>query len=291
MRSMTGYGVGRIENENFDLKVEIRSVNSRFTDINIRLPKIIFNLEEVVRKSIKERISRGKLDVYINLDIYNSDNMKVKANLELARNYHSALSSLSREFDIQKPIGLSDLYLREGVLEVHQVENDSTFYKESILEATKMAIDTLIEMREEEGNNLKEILKKDKFIFHKMVCNVDERAPKVIEENLKKIEDKIKSIISEEKLDIQRLTTEAAIMADKLAIDEEIGRLFSHLSQFDSIIESNEPVGRKLDFLVQEINREINTIGSKSTNVEILGLVVDMKSQVEKLREQIQNIE
>ncbi|MDY2986219.1 MAG: YicC/YloC family endoribonuclease [Peptoniphilus sp.] len=291
MRSMTGYGVGRIENENFDLKVEIRSVNSRFTDINIRLPKIIFNLEEVVRKSIKERISRGKLDVYINLDIYNSDNMKVKANLELARNYHSALSSLSREFDIQKPIGLSDLYLREGVLEVHQVENDSTFYKESILEATKMAIDTLIEMREEEGNNLKEILKKDKFIFHKMVRNVDERAPKVIEENLKKIEDKIKSIISEEKLDIQRLTTEAAIMADKLAIDEEIGRLFSHLSQFDSIIESNEPVGRKLDFLVQEINREINTIGSKSTNVEILGLVVDMKSQVEKLREQIQNIE
>lgn len=291
MRSMTGYGVGRIENENYDLKVEIRSVNSRFTDINIRLPKIIFNLEEVVRKSIKERISRGKLDVYINLDIYNSDNMKVKANLELARNYHSALSSLSREFDIQKPIGLSDLYLREGVLEVHQVENDSTFYKESILEATKMAIDTLIEMREEEGNNLKEILKKDKFIFHKMVRNVDERAPKVIEENLKKIEDKIKSIISEEKLDIQRLTTEAAIMADKLAIDEEIGRLFSHLSQFDSIIESNEPVGRKLDFLVQEINREINTIGSKSTNVEILGLVVDMKSQVEKLREQIQNIE
>lgn len=291
MRSMTGYGVGRIENENYDLKVEIRSVNSRFTDINIRLPKIIFNLEEVVRKSIKERISIGKLDVYINLDIYNSDNMKVKANLELARNYHSALSSLSREFDIQKPIGLSDLYLREGVLEVHQVENDSTFYKESILEATKMAIDTLIEMREEEGNNLKEILKKDKFIFHKMVRNVDERAPKVIEENLKKIEDKIKSIISEEKLDIQRLTTEAAIMADKLAIDEEIGRLFSHLSQFDSIIESNEPVGRKLDFLVQEINREINTIGSKSTNVEILGLVVDMKSQVEKLREQIQNIE
>ncbi|SUB75905.1 YicC/YloC family endoribonuclease [Peptoniphilus indolicus] len=291
MRSMTGYGVGRIENENYDLKVEIRSVNSRFTDINIRLPKIIFNLEESVRKSIKERISRGKLDVYINLNIYNSDNMKVKANLELARNYHSALSSLSEEFDIQKPIGLSDLYLREGVLEVHQVENDSTFYKESILETTKIAIDTLIEMREEEGKNLKEILKKDKSILYKMVCDAEERAPKVIEENLKKIEDKIKSIISEEKLDIQRLTTEVTIMADKLAIDEEIGRLFSHLSQFDSIIESNEPVGRKLDFLVQEINREINTIGSKSTNVEILSLVVDMKSQVEKLREQIQNIE
>ncbi|EGY79692.1 YicC amily protein [Peptoniphilus indolicus ATCC 29427] len=231
------------------------------------------------------------MDVYINLNIYNSDNMKVKANLELARNYHSALSSLSEEFDIQKPIGLSDLYLREGVLEVHQVENDSTFYKESILETTKIAIDTLIEMREEEGKNLKEILKKDKSILYKMVCDAEERAPKVIEENLKKIEDKIKSIISEEKLDIQRLTTEVTIMADKLAIDEEIGRLFSHLSQFDSIIESNEPVGRKLDFLVQEINREINTIGSKSTNVEILSLVVDMKSQVEKLREQIQNIE
>ncbi|WP_455257005.1 YicC/YloC family endoribonuclease, partial [Peptoniphilus asaccharolyticus] len=110
MRSMTGYGVGRIENAHYDLKVEIRSVNSRFTDINIRLPKIIFNLEETVRKNIKEKISRGKLDVYINLNIYNSDNMNVKANLDLARNYHSALSSLSEEFNISKPITLSDLY-------------------------------------------------------------------------------------------------------------------------------------------------------------------------------------
>ncbi|MBL7575283.1 TIGR00255 family protein [Peptoniphilus asaccharolyticus DSM 20463] len=291
MRSMTGYGVGKIENEHYDLKVEIRSVNSRFTDINIRLPKIIFNLEETVRKNIKERISRGKLDVYINLNIYNSDNMNVKANLDLARNYHSALSSLSEEFNISKPITLSDLYLREGVLEVHEIENDSSFYKEAIFEATSLAISSLIEMREDEGKNLKEILIKDKDLLYDMVSKVNEKAPKVVEENLKKVEDKIKSITGEEKLDIQRLTTELAIMADKLAIDEEIGRLFSHISQFDSIIDSKEPVGRKLDFLVQEINREVNTIGSKSTNVEILGLVVDMKSQVEKLREQIQNIE
>lgn len=291
MRSMTGYGVGRIENDSYDLKVEIRSVNSRFTDINIRLPKIIFNLEDTVRKEIKENISRGKLEVYINMNIYNSGNIDVKPNMGLANSYYEAIKTIGNELKIEKPISLTDIYLREGVLEVHQIENDSSMYKESILEATRLAISSLIEMREAEGTNLKQILIEDVSKLRSLLDKVNEIAPKVIEDNLKRLEEKIKNVVNEEKLDIQRLTTELAIMADKLAIDEEIDRLFSHLSQFDSIINSTEPVGRKLDFLVQEINREINTIGSKSTNIEVLGFVVDMKSQVEKLREQIQNIE
>lgn len=291
MRSMTGYGIGRIERENYELKVEIRSVNSRFTDINIKLPRIIFNLEDAVRKNIKEKISRGKLEVYINMNIYNAEDVKVRANIGLAKSYYTAFESLADEFGIAKSIDLKDLYLRDGVLEVHQSENDSSIYKESISEATEKAIETLIKMREAEGNNLKATLVRDLERLKKLVSKVNELSEDVVQEGMAKLETKIKDLVGEENLDIQRLTTEVAIIADKLAINEEIERLFSHLSQFDNIIELDEPIGRKLDFLVQEINREINTIGSKTTNIEILGFVVDMKSQVEKLREQIQNIE
>lgn len=291
MKSMTGYGIGIVEEENVSIKVEIRAVNSRFTDINIRLPKILFSLEDLIRNKIKENVSRGKLEVYINMKVVSNEDIDINLNLELAKKYYDTLSTLSSAFDLGEKISLKDLYLRDGVIEVNQKDQDSTLYKEYVISALNQAIFSLIEMKSNEGNNLKLSLIDDLNKLQTMVNTIKKIAPNVIKENIEKLETKISNLIPESNLDLPRLTTELVIIADKLAIDEEIDRLNSHIKQFNTIINKDEPIGRKLDFLIQEINREINTIGSKSTNIEILGLVVEMKSQVEKLREQIQNIE
>lgn len=291
MKSMTGYGIGIVEEENVSIKVEIRAVNSRFTDINIRLPKILFSLEDLIRNKIKENVCRGKLEVYINMKVVSNEDIDINLNLELAKKYYDTLSTLSSAFDLGEKISLKDLYLREGVIEVNQKDQDSAIYKEYLISGLNQAIFSLIEMKSNEGNNLKLSLIDDLNKLQTVVNTIKKIAPNVIKENIEKLETKISNLIPESNLDLPRLTTELVIIADKLAIDEEIDRLNSHIKQFNTIINKDEPIGRKLDFLIQEINREINTIGSKSTNIEILGLVVEMKSQVEKLREQIQNIE
>lgn len=291
MNSMTGYGLGMSSDDRLSVKIEMKSVNNRYCDINIRLPKTLIFLEEKIKKEIKSRVHRGKIDVFISLDYLNMSEFDVNINKDLARQYYLALNDLKNEFDFKDDISLRDIYSMHGVMTNVSADVDEDQYSGLIFEALDQALDNFIKMRNTEGENIKisfiEILGNIKNYADK----INELAPKALEENQNKLKETIKSNLDEDMLDIQRLTTELAIMADKLSIDEEITRVFSHLSQFNDIIKRNEAIGRKLDFLTQELNREVNTIASKTNNIDILQLVVEAKSDIEKLREQIQNIE
>jgi uncharacterized protein (TIGR00255 family) len=291
MNSMTGYGLGMSSDDRLSVKIEMKSVNNRYCDINIRLPKTLIFLEEKIKKEIKSRVYRGKVDVFISLDYLNMSEFDVNINKDLAKQYYLALNDLKNEFDFKDDISLRDIYSMHGVMTNVSADVDEYQYSSLIFEALDQALDSFIKMRNTEGENIRisfiEILGNIKNHADK----INELAPKALEENQNKLKETIKSNLDEDMLDIQRLTTELAIMADKLSIDEEITRVFSHLSQFNDIIKRNEAIGRKLDFLTQELNREVNTIASKTNNIDILQLVVEAKSDIEKLREQIQNIE
>lgn len=289
--SMTGYGNNTISNEEFSVKVELKSVNNRYIDINIRLPKVLFPIEDKIRKTIRERVNRGKIDVFINLDFLNSTNTSITVDLNLAREYYKALSTIKNELEIDSSISLKDIYSFDSVLVQSSEEQDLTILENLVMESLEGALNNFLNMRKVEGDNIKKTFE-ERILYIKNVASIlQERAPIALNQNLEKLKATINENVEAEKLDIQRLTTEIAIMADKLSIDEEITRVFIHLGQFNDIINLEEPIGRKLDFLVQELNREVNTIGSKSNDVKILNMVVELKSEIEKLREQIQNIE
>ncbi|WBW49261.1 YicC family protein [Peptoniphilus equinus] len=293
MNSMTGYGRGEFVGETYSIKVEIRSVNNRFTDVNIRLPHILFPFEEGIRRAIKSAVARGKLDVYINLKKDPSCAATVQLNKSLAQAYLNALEDFYHEskFHSMPRPRFIDILEMDGVLELVEGEDDENIYKAGLFQALEEALTNLLEMRRNEGENLKASMINDRSALEGIIEQVATRAPQVIEDNRRSLKDRVERELKDVALDEGRLATELAIMSDKLAIDEEIQRLYSHLNQFDSIIQTKEPAGRKLDFLIQEFNREINTIGSKTSDADSLNLVVEMKSIVEKLREQTQNIE
>lgn len=291
MRSMTGYGSFDLKNDVGYARVEIKSVNNRYCDFNIRLPKHLLAIEDRVRNFLKTYIYRGKVDVYIRFNYINTSNVNIDVDLGLAREYYKALKCLKENLNLKDEISLRDIYSRDGIflIEESKAEVEDAY---CIIEvALKEALSNFIKMREIEGENLKLIFIERISSIKEMVDLINKKAPYVIEENTNKLKETIKTQVSSENLDIQRLSTEVAIMCDRLSIDEEITRLFIHLEQFNDIIKDEGSIGRKLDFLVQELNREINTIGSKTSDIEILNLVVLVKSEIEKLREQIQNIE
>lgn len=291
MNSMTGYGLGISSDDKLKIKIEIKSVNNRYCDINVRLPRTLIFIEEKIKKEIKSRVDRGKIDVFLNLDYLNISEFDVSINKVLAKQYYDALSDLKDEFKIEDKIGLRDIYSMQGVMTNISSDLDEDLYSKLIFAALNEALDNFIKMRNIEGENIKksfeEILANIKIYAEK----IKDLAPKALEENQEKLKETISKNVDEKYLDLPRLTTELAIMADKLSIDEEITRVFSHLSQFNDIIKGKGAIGRKLDFLVQELNREINTIASKTNNIDILQIAVEAKSDIEKLREQIQNIE
>lgn len=291
MNSMTGYGLGISSDDKLKIKIEIKSVNNRYCDINVRLPRTLIFIEEKIKKEIKSRVDRGKIDVFLNLDYLNISEFDVSINKVLAKQYYDALSDLKDEFKIEDKIGLRDIYSMQGVMTNISSDLDEDLYSKLIFAALNEALDNFIKMRNIEGENIKksfeEILANIKIYADK----IKDLAPKALEENQEKLKETISKNVDEKYLDLPRLTTELAIMADKLSIDEEITRVFSHLSQFNDIIKGKGAIGRKLDFLVQELNREINTIASKTNNIDILQIAVEAKSDIEKLREQIQNIE
>ncbi|CDZ74749.1 Hypothetical protein ING2D1G_0587 [Peptoniphilus sp. ING2-D1G] len=291
MNSMTGYGLGIGSNENVSVKVEIKSVNNRYSDINIKLPKILLYIEDKIKKYIKDKVYRGKIDVFINVDFLNIKNFKVGVNTALAKEYYEALSSIKKDLDFKEDIKLRDIYLMQGVLTNEPEEIDENIYMGVIQKALEEAVNNFIAMRNREGENIKQVFENSLDHIKKIAEFIRVKSPAVIEENTEKLKKTIKENVDEDKLDLQRLSTEVAIMCDKLSIDEEITRIFIHLGQFNDIINESGAIGRRLDFLVQELNREVNTIGSKTTDIEILNSVVDLKSEIEKLREQIQNIE
>ncbi|SHF31552.1 YicC/YloC family endoribonuclease [Caloramator proteoclasticus] len=291
VKSMTGYGRGYSEINNRAFTVELKSVNNRYLDINIRYPKHLMSLEDKIRKFISSYISRGKIDVYISQDRFSKDDIEVKLDENIAKAYCDAFHIMSEKLNLENDITVSRLSKFQDVLSIEKKEEVTEEIWQVLSNALENALNMFIDMRQKEGIKLSEdlITRCDKIA--ELVNKIDERSDLVVEEYREKIYQRISDFLKDIEVDEARLLNEVAFFADKCNITEEIVRLRSHVKQFKESLNSDEPIGKKLDFLVQEMNRETNTIGSKSNDLTITNIVVEIKSEIEKIREQIQNIE
>lgn len=293
MKSMTGYGRGECTMYNRKFVVEIKAVNHRYNDITIKMPRTMLLFEDAIKKVIGAKVFRGKIDVYVNFESYSEDDVNITVNENLAKGYVAVLNDLKNKFNIDDKITLDlvakfpDLITVDKGITSEEAGNE---IYECLMNAVNEAVCGFVEMRTREGETLKANILEKLEIIHNSVDRINERAPEVAKDYRKRLEDKLKEL-DEIQADESRILTEVLIFSDKACIDEEITRLYSHIEQMKSIVMEEVPVGRKLDFLVQEMNREVNTIGSKSNDLEITNIIVDTKSEIEKIREQIQNIE
>lgn len=293
IRSMTGYGRGETQRYGLILVAELRAVNNRYLDCTVKMPRAYLFAEDAMKKRVQEKVGRGKVDVFISVTQTAGDDQKVTVNEGLAKEYIEALKTLWQ---------LGGGYLKDecyptsiarfpDVLTVDKKEEDPEAIKEQLLETLELALDDFNAMREREGQRLKaDILSRGETI-KTLVGRVEEQSPQTVAAYRERLEAKLKETLQNTQIDESRILTEAAIFADKVAVDEETVRLRSHLSQLAELMEEEGGVGRKLDFLIQEFNREANTIGSKCSDISITKVVVDMKAEIEKIREQVQNIE
>ena len=290
MKSMTGFGRARLERENRTYNIEIKSVNHRYNDITVKMPKGISYLEEKVKKEISSKISRGKVDVYITFDNNSSEGKNIKINKEIASIYIKELKTLAQENDIKEDIYVTEIFKFPDVLSIENVEDEELIWSE-LYTCLDNAITSLMEMRKREGNKIKEDLEKRIEKISEKVNEISTYSTRLVEEYVVKLETRIKEILNTDVVDKDRLAQEIVIYADKCSVEEEITRLKSHMIQFKELINMDTPIGKKIDFLIQEMNRETNTIGSKSGNLLITNLVIDIKTELEDIREQVQNIE
>ena len=291
VRSMTGFGRGEVSRDGKEFTVEIKTVNHRYLDIFIKMPRQISFLEDRVRELVSKAISRGKIDVYITYANYGDDSRQVTIDEQLAKAYISALEELRDRFSLADDISVSLLSKCPEVLKVEQVEEDGEQLWEILKTALDDAVASLIRMREIEGEAMKKALLERADAIEVVIGKIEARAPEVPREYKTKLAERISDLLEQQVADESRIAMEVALFADRCSIDEELVRLKSHFGQMRQILDMDQPVGRKLDFLVQEMNREINTIGSKANDLEITRYVVDVKSEIEKIREQVQNIE
>lgn len=289
--SMTGYGRAQEIIGNKDITVEIKGINHRFFEFNARVPRTYGYIEERIKSVLQSSISRGKVEVSV--AIYNVDtpDSEVAVNVELAKNYLETLRASAAELNIADDLKLSHLLQLNDVFTIHKKADDEEAVLSAVEEVTRKAVNSFVAMRRTEGSKLKEDLLSRIVSIENAVGVIEEKAAQMSDDYRERLFQKLTEILHDKNIDEQRVLTEAAIFAEKVAVDEETVRLRSHISQFRQLLEIPEPVGRKLDFLIQEFNRETNTIGSKVQNVEITKIVVDIKSDIEKIREQIQNIE
>jgi uncharacterized protein (TIGR00255 family) len=291
IRSMTGYGRGEAREEGKKFLVEIKTVNHRYSDIFIRMPRQIAFLEEKARDLIGKSLSRGKIDVFITYEDLGEESNLVLINESLARTYFKALEQLRDSFNLSDDISVSLMAKFPDVLKVEQVEEDEDKIWQLLKSAIDKALESVIAMRENEGEKLKADLLERASRAGRIIEDVFVRAPDVVTEYKQKLEKRIKELLDQQTIDESRIAAEVALFADRCSIDEEIVRLRSHTGQLVRMCDESLPVGRKLDFLIQEMNREVNTIGSKANDLIITKSVVELKSEIEKMREQIQNIE
>ena len=289
--SMTGFGRCETMVNGRTITVEMKSVNHRYFEFSCRTTRGYSFLEDKIKKYVAERISRGKVDMYVSITESEDSEVNVTINKPLASGYVNAIHTLATEYNIPDDLSVSVLSRYSDIFQIHKEEQD----EEQIFSDVKVALDKALEgfiaMRQAEGLKLKEdVLSRVKTIMS-IVSQIEERSPITVEEYQKKLYKRISDMLSSTDIDEQRILTEAAIFADKVAVDEETVRLRSHFEQMKTFFESGVPIGRKLDFIVQEMNREANTIGSKVTDSILAHKVVDIKSEIEKIREQIQNIE
>jgi uncharacterized protein (TIGR00255 family) len=290
IKSMTGYGKAELALEHDKISVEMRSVNHRYGEISIKLPRTLICFENDVRKSVSERLKRGKIDVFIQLESI-ADGRPPHVNIPLARAYYTAFTSLRQELGIEEPVSLALIVSQKDVLAVTENDDRAEAMRERLLATVGRAVDALEGMRVREGNELTDDLRRRREALAQLMERIRFRAPSVPAEYAEKIAARLARVAPEGIPDEARLAQEIAFMADRSDITEEQVRFASHLVQFDAALQSAEPVGRKLDFLLQEMGREVNTIGSKANDGEITSCVVELKAELEKIREQIQNIE
>lgn len=291
MRSMTGYGKGSVTDDGRTLVIELKSVNNRYIEINSRIPKSMVACDDVVRRNVMSKINRGSIDVFFNYENHNEYNRAVTLDMTLAKEYVAVSKKLRDEFLLEDDFNTSSLMHTPEVLKIDSIKDDSDILITLTEKAVIIAINELNKMREIEGAAMKVDIIKLTNNIKSALTEVSERAPQVTVDYRNKITQRIQEILQGVMIDETRLLNEVAFFADKIDINEEIFRLTSHLSQFFSLLEGNEPQGRKLDFLSQEMNREINTIGSKSNDIKLTNLVIFMKNELEKIKEQIRNIE
>lgn len=288
---MTGYGRAREMLHMRDITVEIRSVNNRYLDCTVKMPRAYIFAEDAIKGLVQKRISRGKVDVFVTIDTSAADVSVVSVNEPLARSYYEALKRLQSELSLEGGITALSLAKFPDVLTVTKAEEDVETVSADICHVLEDALSAYDSMRSVEGEKLAEDISGRVDTIEIVVGKVEEKSPQTVAAYRERLENKMREVLQSTTIDESRILTEAAIFADKVAVDEETVRLRSHIAQLRDMLQSGDPIGRKLDFLIQEVNRECNTIGSKCNDLSIAQDVVNMKAEVEKIREQIQNIE
>lgn len=291
LKSMTGFGRAQKEIDGYVITVELKSVNHRYFEFSSRVPRQYGFLDEKLKSYINGKVSRGKIECYVTIEALNTDTADVVVNHTLATAYVNALKEIAETYELKDDFGASTISRFPEVLVVRKSDEDEEKLWGYVQEVCSDAIDKFVTMREVEGSKMKDdIYSRGQFILD-CVSYIEERSPQTVKEYNDKLVERVHELLGDVSLDESRILQEVAIYADKVAVAEETVRLRSHIEQLNAFISSDEPVGRKMDFLVQEINRETNTIGSKANDVDIARKVVDIKAEVEKIREQIQNIE
>lgn len=291
IRSMTGFGAAKGKAAGLSLSIELRSVNNRYLDIGIKLPRGFLFAESFVKNALQEKISRGKIDVFFTLDLDEGDRTRIRVNQKLAQAYCDAVEEIGGMLHLPSGVEALDIARFPDVLTAEKQEVNQEQFCEELRPLLDAAVSDFCRMREREGEKIREDLLKKADRMESLLQAIEEKAPETVSAYQKRLRDKLDEVLSESGILQERILAEAAIYADRIATDEETVRLHSHLSQFRSMLQEGSPIGRKLDFLIQEFNREANTIGSKCQDSEIAYLVVDLKSEIEKVREQVQNIE
>lgn len=292
IKSMTGYGRAKKEIGGRNILVELKSVNNRYLDCTVKLPKLFGFLEEKIKSYISSKgISRGKVEIFVSIDILEEIGVSVELDRAYAKSYIDALRTLAAEFNLENDISVMSVAANRDIFSVKKADEDMDREWANVFPVLEEATTAFIASREREGANMKADILSKKANIEALVKKIAPLSEADAKNQYAKLESRIKQLLGDVVVDENRLITECALFADKIAIDEELVRLSSHFEAFDQIVASDEPVGRKLDFLLQEINRETNTIGSKACDVNIAKIVVEIKSELEKIREQIQNIE
>ena len=289
--SMTGYGSAKGTVGGQELTVELKSVNNRYLDCSVRLPRPFLFAEESVKQTVAAGVRRGKVDVFVSVSGSGEQDTVVTVNEALARGYYEAVCRLAGKLDVKKGISAYDISRFPDVLSLEKRELDREAAAAALAELTERAVAEFNAMREREGERMKKDMLEKVARIEELVAVVEQRSPQIVNEYRARLEQKLREVLEDRAIDESRLITEAALFADRTAVDEETVRLHSHIAQFRLLLEEGSPVGRKLDFLIQEFNRESNTIGSKCNDAALAQVVVDLKSEIEKIREQIQNIE
>lgn len=290
MKSMTGFGRASLESNGKNYIIEIKTVNNKYSDITVKSPKRLSFMEDKIRKQIANRITRGKVEVSVSFFDFSNKSKNVVLNKEIAKEYIKQLREIADENNLSENISVVEIAKLPDILNSIDSDNDEEIAGDA-LQCLNMALDSLIEMRKTEGENIKQDLLVRIERVQNLVDKIAENSKGIVEEYVSKLEKRVKEILKTDVVDENRIAQEAVIYADKTSIEEELTRLNSHIVQFKELVNSDGPVGKKLDFMIQEMNRETNTIGSKAGSGEITKAVIDLKVELEDIREQIQNIE